>query len=120
MSDALKIATVSASHVIFNNSAKHYFQITHPADTLMQIIKDIVRFKRYSSIAILYDESFVTDNRYKVLLKGITANYIMTAIANDEERPNQFKKLTEDLKIVNFFILGTNETIKMVLGKFYI
>lgn len=66
--------------------------------------------------AILYDDSFVMDHKYKSLLQNIQTRHVITAIAKDgkREREEQIEKL-RNLDINNFFILGTLQSIRMVL-----
>lgn len=69
-----------------------------------------------TNAAILYDESFVVDHKYKALLQNIPTRHVITAIANDRERAEQITKL-RNLDINNYFILGTLDSIKKVLGE---
>lgn len=69
-----------------------------------------------TNAAILYDESFVVDHKYKALLQNIPTRHVITAIANDRERTEQITKL-RNLDINNYFILGTLDSIKKVLGE---
>lgn len=56
------------------------------------------------------------DHKYKSLLQNIPTRHVITAIAKDGEREQQIEKL-RNLDINNFFILGTLQSIKLVLGK---
>lgn len=69
-----------------------------------------------TNAAILYDETFVVDHKYKALLQNIPTRHVITAIANDRERTEQITKL-RNLDINNYFILGTLDSIKKVLGE---
>lgn len=69
-----------------------------------------------TNAAILYDESFVMDHKYKALLQNIPTRHVITAIGNDRDRAEQIEKL-RNLDINNFFILGSFSSIKKVLGK---
>lgn len=53
------------------------------------------------------------DHKYKVLLDKVPTRHIITEIAS----PEQIIRLRK-LDITNFFILGSLETIKNVLGTF--
>lgn len=55
------------------------------------------------------------DHKYKSLLQNIPTRHVITAIAKDGEREQQIEKL-RNLDINNFFILGTLQSIKLVLG----
>lgn len=89
-----------------------------PSDILTEIVRSIVTYNNITNAAILYDETFVVDHKYKALLQNIPTRHVITAIApNDKERAEQLVKL-RNLDINNYFILGTLESIKKVLGRF--
>ena len=69
-----------------------------------------------TNCAILYDESFVMDHKYKALLQNAATRHVITAIASERDRSDQIEKL-RNLDINNFFILGTLQSIKSVLGE---
>lgn len=126
VSAALGIPTVSASYGQEgdlrqwrdNNEkkAKYLLQVMPPADVLVEIIRKIVQFNGITNAAILYDETFVVDHKYKALLQNIPTRHVITAIAKDSERAEQLVKL-RNLDINNYFILGTVDSIKKVLGE---
>jgi glutamate receptor, ionotropic, invertebrate len=126
VSAALGIPTVSASYGqegdlrqwrdISDKKAKYLLQVMPPADILIEIIRKIVQYNGITNAAILYDETFVVDHKYKALLQNIPTRHVITAIAKDEDRKEQLVKL-RNLDINNYFILGTVESIKKVLGK---
>lgn len=70
----------------------------------------------FLSAAILYDDTFVMDHKYKSLLQNIQTRHVITAIAKDgkREREEQIEKL-RNLDINNFFVLGNLQSIRMVL-----
>jgi ionotropic glutamate receptor len=96
---------------------KYLLQVMPPADVLIEIIRKIVVYNSITNAAILYDDTFVVDHKYKALLQNIPTRHVITAIANDKERADQIVKL-RNLDINNYFILGTVESIKKVLGEF--
>ena len=57
----------------------------------------------------------VMDHKYKALLQNIPTRHVITAIAPMAERESQIEKL-RNLDINNFFILGSLQSIKAVLG----
>ena len=56
------------------------------------------------------------DHKYKSLLQNIPTRHVIISIAKDGEKAEQIEKL-RNLDINNFFILGTLQSIKSVLGK---
>jgi glutamate receptor, ionotropic, invertebrate len=126
VSAALGIPTVSASYGqdgdlrqwrdISDKKARYLLQVMPPADIIIEIIRKIVQFNGITNAAILYDETFVVDHKYKALLQNIPTRHVITAIAKDGDREEQLVKL-RNLDINNYFILGTVESIKKVLGE---
>lgn len=126
VSSALGIPTVSASFGQegdlrqwrdINDKKKGYLlQVMPPSDILTEIVRSIVTYMNITNAAILYDETFVVDHKYKALLQNIPTRHVITAIAGERERSEQITKL-RNLDINNYFILGTLESIKKVLGE---
>lgn len=69
-----------------------------------------------TNAAILYDDTFVMDHKYKALLQNIPTRHVITTIAKNKELKDQIDKL-RNLDIVNFFLIGSLNSIKSVLGK---
>lgn len=87
-----------------------------PIDILPEVIRAIVVYMNITNAAILYDDSFVVDHKYKALLQNIPTRHVITAIAKLSDQPEQIEKL-RNLDINNFFVLGTLQSIKNVLGE---
>lgn len=88
-----------------------------PADIIPEVVRSIVRKMNITNAAILYDETFVMDHKYKSLLQNIQTRHVITAIADgDSARADQIERL-RNLDINNFFILASIKTIGQVLGK---
>lgn len=56
------------------------------------------------------------DHKYKALLQNIPTRHVITAIAKPADRQQQIAKL-RNLDINNFFILGSLQLIRDVLGE---
>jgi glutamate receptor, ionotropic, invertebrate len=87
-----------------------------PADMSPEVIRAIIIYMNITNAAILYDDLFVMDHKYKALLQNIPTRHVITAIGNEQERGEQIEKL-RNLDINNFFILGSLPSIKFVLGE---
>ncbi|EDV57772.2 ionotropic receptor 25a [Drosophila erecta] len=123
---ALGLPTISASYGqqgdlrqwrdLDEAKQKYLLQVMPPADIIPEVIRSIVIHLNITNAAILYDDSFVMDHKYKSLLQNIQTRHVITAIAKDgkREREEQIEKL-RNLDINNFFILGTLQSIRMVL-----
>lgn len=125
---ALGLPTVSASYGqegdlrqwrdMEETKQRYLLQVMPPADLIPEVVRSIVRKMNITNAAILYDDTFVMDHKYKSLLQNIQTRHVITAIAKDgkREREEQIEKL-RNLDINNFFILGNLQSIRMVLGK---
>lgn len=91
-------------------------QIMPPTDMIPEVIRSIIIYMNITNAAILYDDSFVMDHKYKALLQNIPTRHVITSIGNDKDRGEQIEKL-RNLDINNFFILGSFPSIRKVLGK---
>lgn len=85
-----------------------------PADIIPEVIRGIVEYMNITNAAILYDDSFVMDHKYKSLLQNIPTRHVITAIGPQADRAQQIEKL-RNLDVNNFFILGSLASIKSVL-----
>lgn len=68
-------------------------------------------------LLIFVEHATVMDHKYKALLQNIPTRHVITAIAKPADRPQQITKL-RNLDINNFFILGSLQSIRDVLGGF--
>ncbi|XP_035782747.1 ionotropic receptor 25a-like isoform X2 [Anopheles albimanus] len=121
---ALGIPTVSASYGqegdlrqwrdLTPTKRGYLLQVMPPADMIPQVIRSIVIFMNITNAAILYDNTFVMDHKYKALLQNIPTRHVITSIADERDRASQIEKL-RNLDINNFFVLGSLTSIKQVL-----
>lgn len=72
--------------------------------------------KGINLLLIFIEHATVMDHKYKALLQNIPTRHVITAIAKPAERPQQIAKL-RSLDINNFFILGSLQSIRDVLGR---
>uniref|UniRef100_A0A182JSA2 Ionotropic glutamate receptor C-terminal domain-containing protein n=1 Tax=Anopheles christyi TaxID=43041 RepID=A0A182JSA2_9DIPT len=121
---ALGIPTVSASfgqdgdlrqwRDLTPTKRGYLLQVMPPADMIPQVIWSIIIYMNITNAAILYDNTFVMDHKYKALLQNIPTRHVITSIADDRDRASQIEKL-RNLDINNFFVLGSLASIKQVL-----
>ncbi|KAL0269510.1 UNVERIFIED_CONTAM: hypothetical protein PYX00_007214 [Menopon gallinae] len=93
---------------------KYLIQVMPPADLIPEVIRSIVTTQNISNAAILFDDSFVMDHKYKSLLQNIPTRHVISAIEDTRSIKRHLTKM-RDLDVVNFFILGRLSTIKVVL-----
>ncbi|CAH0399704.1 unnamed protein product [Chilo suppressalis] len=98
------------------NQTRFLLQIMPPADILPEAIRAIVTKQDITNAAIMFDEIFVMDHKYKSLLQNIPTRHVITPVKsfNKDEIKTQLRSLRE-LDIVNFFVVGSLRTIKNVL-----
>ncbi|XP_045769552.1 ionotropic receptor 25a [Maniola jurtina] len=98
------------------NQTKFLLQIMPPADILPEAIRAIVTKQDITNAAIIFDEFFVMDHKYKSLLQNIPTRHVITPVKSfsKDEIKTQLRSLRE-LDIVNFFVVGSLRTIKNVL-----
>ncbi|KAJ0183146.1 hypothetical protein K1T71_001122 [Dendrolimus kikuchii] len=98
------------------NQTKFLLQVMPPADILPESIRAIVGKQDITNAAIIFDEFFVMDHKYKTLLQNVPTRHVITPVKSfqKDEIKNQLRGLRE-LDIVNFFIIGSLRTIKNVL-----
>ncbi|XP_044735980.1 ionotropic receptor 25a-like isoform X2 [Chrysoperla carnea] len=121
---ALAIPTITASfgqdgdlrlwRNIKDEQKNYLVQIMPPADIIPEIIRTIVEKQKIANAAILFDDSFVMDHKYKSLLQNIPTRHVITQIDEPNKIKEQLKRL-RNLDIVNFFVLGSLTSIKNVL-----
>lgn len=90
-------------------------QVMPPADLLPEAIRQLVISMNASNAAILFNEDFVMDHKYKNLLQNVPVRHVIVrAKEPGKEIISQLIRL-RNLDIVNFFVLGGQETIKATL-----
>lgn len=87
-----------------------------PIDLIPEVVRSIILYMNITNAAILYDDTYLMDHKYKALLQNIPTRHVITAIAKSKDLKEQLDKL-RNLDIVNFFILGSLTSIKAVLGE---
>ncbi|XP_045465403.1 ionotropic receptor 25a-like [Harmonia axyridis] len=120
---ALALPTISSSfgqegdlrqwRNIDDDEKKYLVQICPPADLIPEIIRKIVLQQNITNAAILFDHTFVMDHKYKSLLQNVATRHLISEI-DTAKIEAQLQRL-RSLDLVNFFILGTIDSIKLVL-----
>ncbi|XP_066245582.1 ionotropic receptor 25a-like [Euwallacea similis] len=122
---ALGLPTVSASYGqqgdlrqwrnLLPNEEDYLVQISPPGDIIPEIIRTLVLTQNITNAAILYDNAFVMDHKYKALLQNVATRHLIDEINPDISKiPEQLDSLVK-LDLKNFFVLGDLDTIQTVL-----
>lgn len=99
---------------IDDNEKEYLIQISPPADIIPEIVRTLVLNQNISNAAILFDDNFVMDHKYKSLLQNVATRHVIAPIKEPSQVAEQLNQL-RNLNIVNFFILGSLANIKIVL-----
>nr|WJJ63356.1 ionotropic receptor 25a [Pachyrhinus yasumatsui] len=122
---ALGLPTVSASYgqlgdlrqwrTILPNEEEYLVQVSPPGDIIPEMVRTLVLNQNITNAAILFDDSFVMDHKYKALLQNVATRHLIDEINTDLNKiPEQLEDLVK-LDLKNFFVLGSLENIMIVL-----
>lgn len=90
-------------------------QVMPPADLIPEAIRHLAIQLNITNIAILYDHNFIMDHKYKSLLLNVPTRHVMNEASQQVmEMRRQLPRL-RDLDIVNYFILGDENTLNVAL-----
>ncbi|KAK0083400.1 hypothetical protein PV325_008825 [Microctonus aethiopoides] len=99
-----------------NNQSDYLIQIMPPADLVPEAVRQLAIQMNITNAAIIFDENFVMDHKYKSLLLNVpTRHVIVRSKKNDLEIDSQLTRL-RDLDIVNYFILGDENILTQTLN----
>ncbi|KAL1505374.1 hypothetical protein ABEB36_004957 [Hypothenemus hampei] len=122
---ALGLPTVSASYGqtgdlrqwrnLEPNEEEYLVQISPPGDIIPEMIRNLVTNQNITNAAILFDDSFVMDHKYKSLLQNVATRHLIDEISSDVNKiPDQLEDLVK-LDLKNFFVLGSLDNLQKVL-----
>ncbi|XP_068974196.1 ionotropic receptor 25a [Bombus flavifrons] len=93
----------------------YLIQVMPPTDLIPEVIRQLCIQLNITNAAILYDHNFVMDHKYKSLLLNVPTRHVINEASQQVmEMRTQLPRL-RDLDIVNYFILGDENTIDIAL-----
>lgn len=93
----------------------YLIQVMPPTDLIPEVIRQLCIQLNITNAAILYDHNFVMDHKYKSLLLNVPTRHVINEASQQVmEMRTQLPRL-RDLDIVNYFILGDENTINIAL-----
>ncbi|XP_045532788.1 ionotropic receptor 25a-like [Pieris brassicae] len=100
-----------------SNQTQYLLQVMPPADLLPELIRAIIIKQDITNAAVIFDDFFVMDHKYKSLLFNIPTRHLITPLNSfsKDDIKTQLQSLRE-LGITNFFVIGSLPTIKKVLN----
>lgn len=87
----------------------------NPADLMPEIVREQCSHFNISNAAILFDESFIMDHKYKSLLLNVPTRHVIVPTRTPVNALRDQISRLRDLDIVNFFVLGSEQTISAAL-----
>jgi len=95
---------------------KYLIQVRGPHDLFQFIIRDLAFATNITNAAVLFDDDFVMNHHYSNLFINMPVRHLINKLETSDKGSltAQIKRMG-DLEISNFFILGSNNNIKMVL-----
>lgn len=98
-----------------SDQANYLIQVMPPADLIPEAVRQLAIQLSITNAAILYDHNFVMDHKYKSLLLNVPTRHVISGASQQvAEMKRQLSRL-RDLDIVNYFILGDENTINVAL-----
>ena len=99
----------------FDIMTEYLVQVMNPADLMPEVIRQQCSMFNISNAAILFDDEFVMDHKYKSLLLNVPTRHVIVHTKEPGEPLRRQISMLRDLDIVNFFILGNEVTIGAAL-----
>nr|ALG36131.1 ionotropic receptor 1 [Sclerodermus sp. MQW-2015] len=93
----------------------YLIQVMPPADLVPEMIRQLAMQLKISNAAILFDEFFIMDHKYKSLLLNVPTRHVINRISHSVEDVKLQLSRLRDLDIVNFFVLGDGVTVNRAL-----
>lgn len=87
----------------------------NPADLMPEVIRQQCSMFNISNAAILFDDNFVVDHKYKSLLLNVPTRHVIVHTKEPGTPVQRQISMLRDLDIVNFFVLGSEPTISAAL-----
>ncbi|XP_029051723.2 ionotropic receptor 25a [Osmia bicornis bicornis] len=90
-------------------------QVMPPTDLIPEAVRRLAIQLNITNAAILYDHNFVMDHKYKSLLLNVPTRHVINEASQQVTKMKRQLPRLRDLDIVNYFILGDENTINVAL-----
>lgn len=87
-----------------------------PADLVPQAIRQLAIFLNVTNGAILFDDNFVMNHKYKSLLLNVPTRHVINEVETSIDTVRLQLSGLRDLDVVNYFLLGDSESINVALN----
>ena len=93
----------------------YLIQVMPPTDLIPQAIRELCIQLNITNAAILYDQNFVMDHKYKSLLLNVATRHVINEIEPEAVGIKNQLSFLRDLDIVNYFVLGNENVMNAAL-----
>ncbi|XP_014218148.1 ionotropic receptor 25a-like [Copidosoma floridanum] len=100
---------------ITKEQQQYLVQVMNPVDLMPEVVRQQCSTFNISNAAILFDDTFVMDHKYKSLLLNVATRHVMVPAKAPGIALERQITMLRNLDIVNFFILGSDGLISAAL-----
>lgn len=93
------------------NQTNYLVQIMPPVNLIPKAFRQLDCEKNVSNVAIIVDDAYATNRIYKGLLQNISSQHIVVQAETDNPDIEQQLDRIRDLDVVNYFVLGNENTL---------
>ncbi|KAH0555582.1 hypothetical protein KQX54_020271 [Cotesia glomerata] len=93
------------------NQTNYLVQIMPPVNLISKAFRQLDCEKNVSNVAIIVDDTYAMDQMYKGLLQNISSRHIIVQAEADNPDIEQQLDRIRDLDVVNYFVLGNENTL---------
>lgn len=93
----------------------YLIQVMQPADLIPDAIRQLSIQMNISNAAIIFDDNFVMDHKYKSLLVNVPTRHVIVKAKNTKKHIDEQLTRIRSLDLVNFFILSNDKVLTSIL-----
>ncbi|XP_043269218.1 ionotropic receptor 25a [Venturia canescens] len=95
---------------------QYLVQIMPPADLIPEAVRQMAYYLNISNLAVIFDESFVMEHKYKSLLLNVPTRHVIVPAKNSEKEARAQLSRLRKLDIVNYFVLAGESVLTNTLN----
>jgi ionotropic glutamate receptor len=95
--------------------SKYLLHVQPPGDTITMVIRNIIEENNITNAAIIFDDSFVMEYKYRSLLLNVPCRHLINKMRMGEQNVMEHLKLMTKIDLNNIFLLGSPENIARYL-----
>ncbi|KAF7998303.1 hypothetical protein HCN44_009701 [Aphidius gifuensis] len=93
----------------------YLIQVMQPADLIPDAIRQLSIQMNISNAAIIFDDNFIMDHKYKSLLVNVPTRHVIVKSKNTKKQIDEQLTRIRSLDLVNFFILSNDKVLTSIL-----